>query len=131
MCTTIEKALQSLIKADQPLTVVNVLSAYLELAGFAVTDRNTVSADAIVAFEHALDKHPAPPPPRKTKSGKLIPTKETPRWSCEVAKLRDEYWKDRSGKKCKCRKCGGVIDDDTPAINEAPTPRKRIVKKRE
>ncbi|KAK7676470.1 hypothetical protein QCA50_020544 [Cerrena zonata] len=133
MCTTIEKALQSLLKAEQPLTVANVLSAYLEIAGFTTTNPDTVSEDAIMAFEHALDKHPAPPPPRKTKSGKLIPRKETQRWSFEVAKLRDEYWIDRLGvkscAKCKCRKCGRYIGS-TPAIEEAPTQKKRVVNKR-
>ena len=140
MSTTIEKALQSLNKADQPLTVDNVLSAYLELAGFTKSERGAVSADAILAFEHALDKHPAPPSPRRTKSGKLIiPCLDSlssqelggwARWSYEVAKLRDEYWKDRlANGKCRCRKCGGMLSERVEEVSVVQ--KKRVLNKRE
>ncbi|CAL1713812.1 unnamed protein product [Somion occarium] len=140
MSTTIERALTSLVRAQQPITVVNVLSAYLQIAGFA-TEPSAASEDAILAFEHALDKHPAPPPMRTTRNGKIVPSSNVPatgrrKYSADVARLREEYWKDKLGKsaklKCTCADCGGFVGyvENGHVVDDHSSQKKRVVKKR-
>ncbi|KIP01642.1 hypothetical protein PHLGIDRAFT_123180 [Phlebiopsis gigantea 11061_1 CR5-6] len=84
--TSLEIALDILLSNSQPITIRNALAAYIHAADFSPdatasggrADAATVE-DAIVAFEHALDKHPLPfyalpllpsPPSQKKKRAK-------------------------------------------------------------
>lgn len=129
MSTTIERAITALVQADKPITVPNTLAAYLQLAVFADSSMEDVSnvettEAAILAFEHALDKHPSPPPlptTRRMSTSKVsasicapsTPSAWTRLYMAEVAQLRKEYWTERigsaSGMRCTCSKCGRTI----------------------
>jgi hypothetical protein len=56
MRTNIERAINDLILSDKDITLANALPAYLREAGF-----KKMTVDALVAFEHALDKYPTRP----------------------------------------------------------------------
>lgn len=66
--TSLEIAIDILLSNSQPITIRNALAAYIRAADFspeeassgANTDDTVTVEDAIVAFEHALDKHPLP-----------------------------------------------------------------------
>ncbi|KAF8546910.1 hypothetical protein OG21DRAFT_1517776 [Imleria badia] len=53
MRTNIEHAIHELILSNKDITLANALPAYLRVAGF-----KKISPDALIAFEHALDKYP-------------------------------------------------------------------------
>ncbi len=101
MWTNIELAINFLLSIKQPLTVPNVLSAYIEVAGFRSTE------DAVVAFEHALDKHPLPlnyEPQGTVYHRPFI---------LEVDHIRRDYWKERLGDaaNCTCNEGGNPVLD--------------------
>ena len=95
--TSLEIALDILLSNSQPITIRNALAAYIQAADFspdATTgggpeDAATVE-DAIIAFEHALDKHPLPfyalpllsypqaPTKKKSTKTKKVKTKTSP-----------------------------------------------------
>ena len=56
MRTTIERAINDLILSNKDITLANALPAYLQEAGF-----KEMTVDALIAFEHALDKYPTCP----------------------------------------------------------------------
>lgn len=67
--TSLEIALDLLLSNSQPITIRNALAAYIQAADFASSpeslaalgmDGELTVEDAIIAFEHALDKHPLP-----------------------------------------------------------------------
>ncbi len=154
MSTTIEKAITSLLQSRHPITLANTLAAYLQLAGFAQSapegesPAETTEA-AILAFEHALDKHPSPPPlssrPKRAKStSKTIATPSYPPsalmklYTAEVAQLRKEYWTERLGSgnfmRCTCSGCGRTlkyVTEEENSILEAESRKKNIGRKRE
>ncbi|KAF9810509.1 hypothetical protein IEO21_06870 [Rhodonia placenta] len=60
MTTNIELAISSVLQRGLAISVSNVLLAYLRILGYAPPDATDVSVphEAVVAFEHALDKEP-------------------------------------------------------------------------
>lgn len=157
MSTTIEKAITSLVQASQPITVANALAAYLQLAGFGSEGDSgfETTEAAILAFEHALDKHPSPPPPLptpRTKRGKsttrvVISPPDSPSalmsmrlYTEEVAQLRKQYWTERLGNgnymRCTCSGCGRtlkyVTEEENNVLEEAEPPmeKKRTIRRK-
>lgn len=75
MRTNIERAINDLILSNKDITLANALPAYLREAGFEKT-----SPDALVAFEHALDKYPM----RRDESCAVLVK--------GISKITKEYW---------------------------------------
>lgn len=75
MLSNIEQAVANIVASEQEVVLVNVLDAYIRVAGFTHW-----SADAIVAFEHALDKYPDSAEKVDSVLAKLI------------TELRQSYW---------------------------------------
>lgn len=100
MLSTLEQAINSLHTSKQPITVRNAIAAYLSVGGFSGTD--VCVEDAVVAFEHALDKHPLPPMDSSTTYHR--------QFVLEVDVLRKKYWTEKSGcSHCVCGKCGSTL----------------------
>ncbi|KAL4245089.1 hypothetical protein ABKN59_010217 [Abortiporus biennis] len=132
MSTTIEQAITTILRAQQPITVANVLAAYLQIAGFLplevfedTSEAREEAESAIIAFEHALDKHPRPPQTMKPKKSKRSASTQSPQdslallqfkrlYMVEVAELRKQYWQERLGcagaLKCTCTGCGKFLE---------------------
>lgn len=113
MLTTLEQAISALHISKQPITVRNAIAAYFNVAGFNGSD--VCVEDAVVAFEHALDKHPLPPACASLACRRqFVP---------EVDRLRKEYWTERSGCfHCVCGKCGcPVVPKELAARTEELT----------
>jgi hypothetical protein len=86
MLSNIEQAVTSLLASNEAITVSNVFSAYMTIAGLRELD-----SDSIVAtFERAMDKHALRP---------------TDIQSPMIVKLRNQYWYTKLG---GCRNSGGV-----------------------
>lgn len=91
--TSLEIALSILLSNSQPITIRNALAAYIQAADFTASttfytgfaDDIATVEDAVIAFEHALDKHPLPlgampvvsaaPAPRRPAKKKTVRTK--------------------------------------------------------
>lgn len=80
MMRTIEQAISDLILSNKAITVANAFPVYMRLAGF-----NSLCDEAVMSFEHAMDKYPAKPPKARATFIK------------EVKELRDGYWLDKLG----------------------------------
>ncbi|KAH9948311.1 hypothetical protein B0H21DRAFT_690334 [Amylocystis lapponica] len=108
MSTSLEQAISALLCHDQPLTVVNVLNAYLHATGFIASDATqaTVGHEAVIAFEHALDKQPL----YAQSAGEAFRQRL---YTAEVTRLRREYWQERLGagavSRCTCPTCGKTV----------------------
>ncbi|OCH85240.1 hypothetical protein OBBRIDRAFT_829038 [Obba rivulosa] len=105
MATNIEQAISTLLRGSQPLTLSNVLRAYLRVAGLAPVEDGAelvIPHDALVAFEHALDKEP------------VFAVRHRP-FTQEIAQLRRTYWEERLGagagsaSRCTCPSCGKTV----------------------
>lgn len=100
MPSTIEQAVAALVVSQQAVTVATTLPAYIRAAGFPA-----LCAEAVRAFEHALDKHPARAPDA-------------------IRALRAEYWADKLGgahASCccvACPACGGMRLADRAGVEE-------------
>lgn len=96
MLSNIEQAVLDLLSTKQSITVPNVFSAYMRIAGHDIGD----TEKAVVTFERALDKHAVRPDVVQ---------------SPMIVKLRSQYWYDKLGG-CKdgdgechvCEHCGGM-----------------------
>lgn len=126
MHSNIEQAVADVVVANKPVTVANTFPIYMRVAGFGA-----LCEEAIVAFEHALDKHPM----RSLKAH--IP------YTNAILRLRSEYWYDKLGsdaiecldESCvECRRAGisivdgqMVLDDDAEVEKTNST---RLRKKR-
>ncbi|KAI0073023.1 hypothetical protein K474DRAFT_1667121 [Panus rudis PR-1116 ss-1] len=145
MRTSLEKAVSSVLEAKQSITLSNVWAAYLLIAGYSPTrtidDPNLIGSplDAINAFEHALEKHPAISPPRRARRKDTEvppPSVATPRmYMNEIERIREEYWKERQSaeqKGCTCGKCGQLIKVQADQLTKLTPeyPKRRSVKKR-
>jgi hypothetical protein len=84
--TSLEIALSTVLSSAQPLTIRTALAAYIHAADFGVPESAFVHArgdepfsaeDAILAFEHALDKHPLPVPASAVPASRLPKRKRT------------------------------------------------------
>ncbi|GBE85087.1 hypothetical protein BKA93DRAFT_783952 [Sparassis latifolia] len=104
MPTSLELAISSVISSQKSLSVPNVLAAYLHTTGFLPEPDLThcggaVAHEALVAFEHALDKQPAPPRSRVH--------------AAEIDDVRKRYWLSRLGNeapnRCTCPSCGKTV----------------------
>ena len=114
MSKSIERAIDALVAKQEPINVRNVIAAYLQIVNFNGGDVQL--DDAMVAFEHALDKHPIP------LAGNNAVCYYRP-YILEVDQLRREYWAERmGGAKCTCGKCGCPIFEDTPPPIDAYDP---------
>ncbi|KAK7036525.1 hypothetical protein VNI00_011722 [Paramarasmius palmivorus] len=86
---SIDLAIHEVTQSLQSITVSTVLPIYLRVAGF-----ESLCPEAIVAFEHAMDK------------GRLSDS--------QSQRLRNEYWMSKLGgckdkdKVCQCSECGGM-----------------------
>ncbi|EED80550.1 predicted protein [Postia placenta Mad-698-R] len=133
MTTNIELAISSVLQRGLAISVSNVLLAYLRILGYAPPDATDVSVphEAVVAFEHALDKEP-----RATASSNAFrPRAHLP----EITQLRKDYWRERlaapPAARCTCPSCGHVVsyrrdmpkesDDECEPIS-VPAPKKRV-----
>jgi len=105
MATNIEQAIAALLDASQPLTLSNVLRAYLRTADLTPledTSELVVTHDSLIAFEHALDKEP------------VFAVRRRP-FTKEIAQLRKAYWEERLGagaesaNRCTCPSCGKTV----------------------
>ncbi|PCH40549.1 hypothetical protein WOLCODRAFT_99053 [Wolfiporia cocos MD-104 SS10] len=102
MSSNIEQAIHNALTDALELTVPNVLVAYLRILGYALPSgaSTPIPHEALVAFEHALDKEPAGALGRRM-------------YTAEVARLRREYWKERigvpAGGRCTCPACGKTV----------------------
>jgi len=114
MLSNIEQAVTSLLASNEAITVSNVFSAYMTIAGIRELDIESV----VATFERAMDKH-APRP--------------TVVQSPMIVKLRNQYWDTKlggcgsSGGMChKCEHCGGMKfhqqrrNAPAPAITTTP-----------
>lgn len=79
MRTNIERAINDLILSNKDITLENALPAYIVEAGF-----EKMSADALIAFEHALDKYPT----RRDKSRAVFVN--------GISRITTEYWSNKS-----------------------------------
>lgn len=97
MLSNIEQAVTSLLASNEAITISNVFSAYMTIAG--IRDLDTESA--IATFERAMDKHASRPAAVQ---------------SPMIVKLRNQYWYTKlggchgnEGGVCqKCAQCGGM-----------------------
>jgi hypothetical protein len=78
MTCTIEQAISDLIISNKAVTVANTFPVYMRLAGF-----NVLCDEAVISFEHAMDKYPAQPPKARATFVK------------QIKELRDGYWFDK------------------------------------
>jgi hypothetical protein len=94
MHSNIEQAVAHVVALEQEIILSNVLNAYVRVAGFS-----DWSADALIAFERALDKHPDSADKVDSISASLI------------AELRQSYWYQMlggvEGGETKCSSCPG------------------------
>lgn len=105
MLSNIEQAVTSLLASNEAITVSNVFSAYMTIAGLRELD-----SDSIVAtFERAMDKHALRP---------------TDIQSPMIVKLRNQYWYTKlggcrnSGGVChKCGSCGGMKPQQSRTVS--------------
>ncbi|KDQ51546.1 hypothetical protein JAAARDRAFT_40996 [Jaapia argillacea MUCL 33604] len=81
MRTNIERVISSLLQNGKPITLSTTFPAYMSMAGFGTT----LCAEALVAFEHAMDKHPA-----KTNAARAV-------YAEEIRQLKKEYFLDKLG----------------------------------
>lgn len=81
MHTNIEHAIDDLILSNKDITLANTLPAYLRVAGFKM------SPDALIAFEHALDKYPTHTGGSRAVFVKGISGVSTEYWSSEYKAL--------------------------------------------
>ena len=118
MSTAIEQAIAYLMQTQQPVTVHNTFPVYMQYAGLSsCPDVDFVAA--LVAFERALDKHPAPPLPiTQLKQTQPPTTKVSLSWKrlyyTEVEQLRKDYWSQTFGisdgsQMCTCAACGRIV----------------------
>ncbi|EMD39470.1 hypothetical protein CERSUDRAFT_111776 [Gelatoporia subvermispora B] len=105
MATNIEQAISSVFCANLPLTLSNVLRAYLfatVLEPLEDTSKLLISHEALVTFEHALDKEP------------VFAVRSRP-FTQEIAQLRKQYWEEHLGEgkgsvnRCTCPSCGKTV----------------------
>jgi hypothetical protein len=96
MLTNIEQAVASLLASNEAITISNVFTAYMNIAGIWELDTDSV----VATFERAMDKH-APRP--------------TVVQSPMIVKLRNQYWYTKlggcgdCGVTCQqCGRCGGM-----------------------
>jgi len=139
MSITLDQAIASLVKAAIPITITNVLSAYLRIVG--VSKEGTVEEGTIIAFEHALDKYPIPIPQRNRIQNSVCDAsflKFIRPYTVQVAQVRKEYWKEKLGcvnaSRCTCTGCGKTVryeleNDQQRGEAEAKYPRKAIKRK--
>ncbi|OSC98193.1 hypothetical protein PYCCODRAFT_1480792 [Trametes coccinea BRFM310] len=149
MYTNIDYAIATVKERGHALTVPNVLAAYMQCVSHATpedtADPNAIAQAAIASFERAMDKYPAPAPPRLAKtntatvmsatnphsSEKAIDPAAAIEHECcrrpfssEVAQLRNEYrkalWRvpdaDYSG--CTCPSCGSLLKVRSNAVRK-------------
>ncbi|KZT69523.1 hypothetical protein DAEQUDRAFT_765368 [Daedalea quercina L-15889] len=111
MPTNIELAIASVMYKHKELTVHNVLVDYLRIIGYIEPGQKevTVPHDAVVAFEHALDKEPL----LRKRCGALDAALCTRMYTKEITELRREYWKEKLGSsspvRCTCPTCGCTV----------------------
>ncbi|KAI0917707.1 hypothetical protein AcW1_007158 [Taiwanofungus camphoratus] len=121
MATNIEQAISTLFLHNRPLTLTNVLRAYFAIAGFIEPDATdiTVPHEALVAFEHAMDKEPAL---SRTVSPDGAFHKRL--YTAEISELRKEYWQSRLGAgsvvRCTCPSCGKTTGYQREELEEEP-----------
>ncbi|OBZ71393.1 hypothetical protein A0H81_08889 [Grifola frondosa] len=113
MSINIENAISSLIQSNQPVTISNVITMYLYVTGSVDLLADEASHhQAVIAFEHAMDKYPMISCTEAT----ILKTRL---YSAEVSQLRRQYWKEvvgnMNGFRCQCESCGqyyASIPDD-------------------
>ncbi|CCL99756.1 uncharacterized protein FIBRA_01778 [Fibroporia radiculosa] len=114
MATNIELAISSVLQRGEPLIVANVLVSYLKILGYMAPDTRelTVPHEALVAFEHALDKEPVLSL-RHGASQTQCTVIRRRMYTAEIAELRKTYWKERLGMtsamRCTCPSCGSTL----------------------
>ncbi|KZT12258.1 uncharacterized protein LAESUDRAFT_754745 [Laetiporus sulphureus 93-53] len=112
MPTSIEKAISTVLQQGEPLAVANVLVAYLKILGYMAPDDKELSVphEALVAFEHALDKEPALSLRRQASKCSVLCQRM---YTAEITQLRKEYWRERLGfvaaARCTCPTCGNTV----------------------
>lgn len=111
MPTNIELAISAVLYRHKELTVHNVLVDYLRIIGYIEPGQKeaTVPHDAVVAFEHALDKEPLLRRRCPSPDASLC----TRMYTKEITALRKEYWKEKLGSsspvRCTCPTCGCTV----------------------
>ncbi|KAI0369446.1 hypothetical protein BV20DRAFT_1036540 [Pilatotrama ljubarskyi] len=119
--TNLDRAIANVKEHGHPVTVPNVLAAYIQciaahLPPEDATDQDAIAQTAVASFERAMDKYPAPSPPspspraKSRSSSKTKPVSQeraqaeaadvapdcclgTRMFCAEVAQLRSEYLK--------------------------------------
>lgn len=142
MPTNIELAISAVLYRHKELTVHNVLVDYLRIIGYIEPDQKeaTVPHDAVVAFEHALDKEPLLRRRCSSPDASLC----TRMYTKEITTLRKEYWKEKLGSsspvRCTCPTCGctvayekdpEVVEDDDDVLAEKRRVRRLKIGRRE
>lgn len=101
MPTNLELAVANLVSSNQDVVLTNLLEAYSRVAGYTEPCR-----DAVIGFEHAMDKHP-----------QCIENTADSRHTKVIADLRQAYWSQQlggfangvgQGKPLECPCCGVV-----------------------
>ncbi|GBE90018.1 hypothetical protein BKA93DRAFT_460201 [Sparassis latifolia] len=132
MSTSIEQAICTLVRQNKPLDIINVLTAYLHIVGYIEGADLTgvrLVPDAIIAFEHALDKQPVP---RVRSPRATAPFTERP-YAVEIAELRKQYWTEMMDiggfSRCTCAACGHrftYVPEEMIGENDAVPRQKRV-----
>ena len=109
MLSNIEQAVTSLLASNKAITVSNVFSAYMTIAGIRELDTDS----AVATFERAMDKHA--PRPAVVQSPMIV-------------QLRNQYWYTKLGGCGKgegmcqqCGRCGGSRFSRQRSIASTPT----------
>ncbi|KAI8986301.1 hypothetical protein BD414DRAFT_537030 [Trametes punicea] len=154
MYTNIDFAIATVKGRGEELTVPNVLAAYMQCVAPHVTpedaaDSHALAKAAMLSFERAMDKYPAPAPPRlvaskgnKAKSVRKehpdseVEAKSVEGVECapcsrpfcaEVAQLRIEYqrsmWRASEGNanRCTCPSCGCLVKVRSDQVRKLPS----------
>jgi len=112
MSTSIQQAIATVLERNESLTIANVLAAYLKILGYMATDatETDMPQEALVAFEHALDKEPVLSRRRATATCVALCKRM---YTAEITQLRKEYWRERLGAidavRCTCPSCGNTV----------------------
>ncbi|KAI0727127.1 hypothetical protein C8Q72DRAFT_782428 [Fomitopsis betulina] len=138
MHTNLEHAISAVLTQDKELTVHNVLVDYLRVTGYTVPGQKEVKLphDALVAFEHALDKEPLLRKCCRSPDAGLC----TRMYTKEITALRKEYWVGKLGSSCcTCPSCGCMvayekgpeaIDNDDAVLQEKRRVRRKAKNRR-
>lgn len=129
----LENAIATVLSYNEPLTIHITLAAYIISRGDTYVPGRGVPHHILAAFEHALDKYPAP-------STKSTPQSSRRPYTAEIAKLRKDYWtakfehSESRALHCTCKGCGQKLGCTRAELEEKigePSQRRSAIRRRE